>query len=617
MPKPKRIAAIALAGLIFTSLASFAAEPQGKRVRPLPNPSKTSEDGSSAATSVFEKVSKSVVIVEALSSDGMILQGSGVVYESFGTKSGKLFSHIVTNAHVVKDARSVSVLQGDKRYQAYIYSVDSEFDLALLSVLGVLLPASSPSYGAGLKVGEKVFAIGSPMGLENTISEGIISGRRKQNGVLLLQTTAPISKGSSGGGLFDTKGRFVGVTTFKLVDGENLNFAVSAGRVPTLEDAEDAAVCLQIAAKDVGHFSPNEMAIINSDALMKWLLNNGSERNEVLDRQNELDRTQANSPGRTAALDKVDIESVQILGRFLSEKLVAKGIVSDESGDHNDAINAYSRAIELNPKYGAAYFNRGCAYYALGNYGQAIKDYEKAIEFNPNDAKVYYNRGNAYDELGNRNQAIRDYDKAIELNPRYTWAYNNRGNAYSKFGNYSQAIKDYNKAIEVNPNDAAAYVNRGGTYYDLGKYNQAIEDFDKAIELNPKVAAAYWKRGKAYEKLGKHEQATEDYNRAMDETEPNKAIEIFSKSIELNPKVAGIYWKRGNAYYKLAKYDQAIKDYDKVIELDPKNAEAYCLRGLAYNELGNVGQAIKDVKIAARLGLKLAQDFLRKSGLSW
>ena len=134
----------------------------------------------------------------------------------------------MSNAHVVKNANSVFVLQGEKRLQADIKYVDDEFDLALLAVKGVLLPSSFPYSGAELQVGEKVFAIGSPLGLENTISEGIISGKREQNGVLLLQTTAPISKGSSGGGLFDAKGHLVGITTFKLVRGENLNFAVDA-----------------------------------------------------------------------------------------------------------------------------------------------------------------------------------------------------------------------------------------------------------------------------------------------------------------------------------------------------------------------------------------------------
>jgi hypothetical protein len=135
----------------------------------------------------------------------------------------------------------------------------------LLIVFGIL-PVSSPSSAAQLKVGEKVFAIGSPLGLENSISEGIISGKRGQNDVLLLQTTTPVSQGSSGGGLFDAKGRFVGVTTFKLVEGENLNFAVDAELIAEIDSAQQAAMAL-VSCKMPERFSKDKI-----DALTEWLL---------------------------------------------------------------------------------------------------------------------------------------------------------------------------------------------------------------------------------------------------------------------------------------------------------------------------------------------------------
>lgn len=323
MNKPKIIIAIALASLIFTSLASFAAEPQGKRVRP--KVVEISQDElESTATFVFEKVSKSVVIVEALSPDGRI-QGSGVVYgnHSDGAKLDKLFSYVVTNAHVVENSNSVSVLQGGKRYRAEIDYVDDEFDLALLNVQGVLLPVSPPSSGAQLKVGERVFGIGSPLGLENTISEGIISGRREQPGLLLLQTTVAVSPGSSGGGLFDEKGRFVGITTFKLKGGENLNFAIDAGHVSEIDDARGAALTLLICTKGIEHIFRDEL-----DALTKMVLKSYTPDGEKLSAwikhlQQEFESTQPNSPEQNAAftsLDKVSKKYVQIVERFLKEQ---------------------------------------------------------------------------------------------------------------------------------------------------------------------------------------------------------------------------------------------------------------------------------------------------------
>jgi len=78
--------------------------------------------------------------------------------------------------------------------------------------------------------GQQVFAIGTPQGLEGSISEGIVSAKRGDpifDRPLLVQTTAPISPGSSGGGLFDARARLVGITSFRLTDAQNLNFAIA------------------------------------------------------------------------------------------------------------------------------------------------------------------------------------------------------------------------------------------------------------------------------------------------------------------------------------------------------------------------------------------------------
>jgi S1-C subfamily serine protease len=79
-----------------------------------------------------------------------------------------------------------------------------------------------------IDVGEEAYSIGAPSGLDLTMADGIVSAKRIIKGVSHLQTTAPISKGSSGGGLFDRRGRLMGITTFYLDGGQNLNFAIAA-----------------------------------------------------------------------------------------------------------------------------------------------------------------------------------------------------------------------------------------------------------------------------------------------------------------------------------------------------------------------------------------------------
>ena len=261
-----------------------------------------------------------------------------------------------------------------------------------------------------------------------------------------------------------------------------------------------------------------------------------------------------------------------------------KGYKSAISGNYQQAINDYNKAIQLNPQLATAYNNRGLAYDNLGNYQQAINDYNKAIQLNPQFALAYNNRGLAYIKLGNHQQAINDFNKAIQLNPQYAMAYIARGLAYARVGNYQQSIKDFNKTIELNPQYAMAYNNRGTAYGELGNYQQAIKDFTKAIELNPQFALAYNNRGLAYIKLGNHQQAINDFN----------------KVIELDPKLAEAYAARGHSYADIGNYQQAIKDYSKAIELNSKYAE-YDARGLAYARVGDSQRAINDLNKALEL----------------
>jgi S1-C subfamily serine protease len=146
---------------------------------------------------------------------------------------------IVTNHHVVANAKAMSVkLQSGEVYRnVYLLSSDPTNDLAFLKIEAVDLPTIPLGNSNNVQAGDEVLLVGTPQGLEQTVSNGLISGVRIDNGVRVLQTSAAASPGSSGGPLLNRTGEAIGVMSFKLVKGENLNFAVSINYVRGKLDA--------------------------------------------------------------------------------------------------------------------------------------------------------------------------------------------------------------------------------------------------------------------------------------------------------------------------------------------------------------------------------------------
>jgi len=126
----------------------------------------------------------------------------------------------------------------------------------------------------------------------------------------------------------------------------------------------------------------------------------------------------------------------------------------------------------------------GLSYFEKRQWDKAIAEYNEAIELDPRYADAYFNRGNANFNKGQYDQAIADFTEAIEINPMLAEAYTNRGLAFAQGkGQFDQAISDFNMAIGINPRSAKAYNLRAVTYYYQGEDAKAWEDVHKAQSL--------------------------------------------------------------------------------------------------------------------------------------
>lgn len=149
-------------------------------------------------------------------------QGSGFLVKSDGT--------LVTNEHVISGASQIMVklASGEVYRRAFVLASDASKDIAILRIEGVDLPVIPMGNSSDSKVGEEVILLGAPRGLDQSVSNGLISNiRLTEGGVRVIQTSAPASPGSSGGPLLNAKGEAIGILSFSIVQGQNLNFAIS------------------------------------------------------------------------------------------------------------------------------------------------------------------------------------------------------------------------------------------------------------------------------------------------------------------------------------------------------------------------------------------------------
>jgi len=246
------------------------------------------------ADKLFKENSKAVVVVVTYNEKGEpISQGSGFIVRPDGA--------VVTNYHVISNAKDIKVKVGDKVLDVEgLIHTDKENDLVILKVKGEKLPVVKLGDIAKANVGEKVYVISSPEGLENTISDGLLSGIRDiTSDKKVLQITAPISPGSSGGPVFNKDGEVIGVATFLIKEAQNLNFAMPVNLIK-------------------GNITSKKVVTVKESEIEDY--------------------------------------------KKTAEYWVYRGIAYGESDQYKEAIEAFKQAIRIKPDYEIAHYNLGTAY---------------------------------------------------------------------------------------------------------------------------------------------------------------------------------------------------------------------------------------------------------------
>jgi tetratricopeptide (TPR) repeat protein len=372
------------------------------------------------ADKIFKENNKAVVVIETFDKEGKPLsQGSGFIVRENGA--------IVTNYHVISNAEDIKVKVGDKVLEVEgLLHIDKENDVVILKAKGKDLQSVKIGDIEKLSVGEKVYVISSPQGLKNTISDGILSGIRNIDSQRkILQITAPVSEGSSGGPVFNKDGEVIGIATFIIKEAQNISFAIPVNLIR-------------------GKFSGQEVIL----------------------------------------LEKTTIKDFT----GTAEYWFYRGVAYGNSGMLKEAINAYEHAIRIVPNFANAYFNLGVIYDKLDLHNEAIDAYKQAIRIKPDHAEAYYNLGFSYQKLSRFEEAAKAYKETIKINPDNSEAHNNLGLIYGILGMPEESFDAFKQAVRIRPDNAQAHYNIGLYYTVSGNRGSALEEYKILKDLDVELA---------------------------------------------------------------------------------------------------------------------------------
>ena len=232
------------------------------------------------------------------------------------------------------------------------------------------------------------------------MSEGLISSLRPYEGSQYIQTSAAISPGSSGGGLFDDQGRLVGITTFQIIEGQNLNFALPVDWIGEL---------------------PKRARVPSFEEFLAQERSAGEAKKGGLD---FLNREMAWRDGTIPFIKKEDWRGL---------------------------LTFSQQRVNSEPEFARAWGTLGDAYRGLQQCDQAIQAYREALRIQPEDSSAWSSLGFAYKDLQQYDQAIQAYREALRIQPNFTIAWYNLGTAYAFKGQRVMPREIYQTLRKLDP----------------------------------------------------------------------------------------------------------------------------------------------------------------------
>lgn len=400
------------------------------------------------AENIYSMYNDAVVVVIACDSYGTpVAQGSGVVIDDNGT--------IVTNFHVLGTYTNIKIKHNETVIEeCEITGRHKSSDIAFLKVSPGIFKSIPLGDKSDVKIGQKIFALGSPLGFENSITEGIINGVRKISNYTddnYIQISASISHGSSGGALISSSGKLIGITTSTIEEGQNINFAIPVDKVISLQ-----------------YSYTSEDTYKNGDR--------NSKNNSDYSSDNDFSSSNKTKGKKSKSSYSDD----------------NKGTATVPGNDRNSGTNRGRAEDSYN------YAFKGNDAFDRGQYDLALEYYGKYLEQYSDDNNIMYNVGLCYLALNEDSRALKVFNYLLKNDPYNADFYCGAGDANRHLGYYSDALDYYKTAIQLDARNEDAYYGMGLTYYTTRDYPQAAICFTANIMLDNSYGIYYYMRAKCY-----------------------------------------------------------------------------------------------------------------------
>ena len=294
------------------------------------------------------------------------------------------------------------------------------------------------------------------------------------------------------------------------------------------------------------------------------------------------------------------------------------------------------KAYSIDPNLAPVNKNLGIIRFGTGNYDDAIKYFNKALDLDPKSADSYRGLAKAYEALDLVDEAEDTYRRALKLKPGYWAGYNDLGVFYFRHGRYEKAIKEFTRVTILTPDNYKGYNNLGGVYYRMEEWQKAREMFEKSFKINKSYSVAsnlgtlYYLEGNFKLAIKKYELAIElnndDYlmwgnlgsayywsDSAKEKAENafNRAIRLAEIKNKINPNNPIILSRLGGYYSMTGNKELTLDYFKKAINLEPDNPEVMYLYAAAKERIGEREEAIKWLHRSIEKGYSKAEISLQ------